>query len=158
MFSVTCIGVPWQLRLDQRNLARLVVPEVEAEKDVAPVIVMSAVPRTDRRRYVTKRDLVKYGYTHECQAGMHILHDGRCRDLIGELMAEDDDQRQVERVSGTVHPEVETPRLEPEKRWTSANRRLWKINNQLNNQSPQFEWADHRVQEPERDQVQEQMK
>ena len=31
-------------------------------------------------------------------------------DRIGELMAEDDDQRQVERVFGTVHPEVEIPR------------------------------------------------
>ena len=37
----------------------------------------AAVPRVDRKRYVTKRDLVKYGYTYECQecsqleAGMH---------------------------------------------------------------------------------------
>ena len=38
------------------------------------------------------------------------------------------------------------------------NQRLWKINNQHNNKFPQFEWADHRVQEPELDQVQEQMK
>ena len=62
---------------------------------------------------------MKYGYTSECQActqlasGMHnakVLHDDRCRDRIGELMAEDDDQRQVERMSGTVHPEVEIPR------------------------------------------------
>ena len=58
-----------------------------------------------------KRDLVKYGCTDECH--MHnakVPHDDRCRDRIGELMAEDDDQRQVERVSGTVHPEVEIPR------------------------------------------------
>ena len=41
-----------------------------------------------------------------------VPHDDRCRDRIGELMAEDDDQRQVERVSGTVHPEVEIPRPE----------------------------------------------
>ena len=91
----------------------------EADQGVAPVVVMPAVPKTDRRRYVTKRNLVKYGYTDECQActqlasGMHnanVLHDDRCRDRIGELMAGDDDQRQVERVSGTVHPEVEIPR------------------------------------------------
>ena len=121
VFSATCIGVPWQLRPDQRNLARPVVPEAEANQGVAPVIVMPAVPKTDRRRYVTKRDLVKYGYTDECQActqlasGMHnakVPHDDRCRDRIGELMAEDDDQRQVERVSGTVRPEVEIPRPE----------------------------------------------
>ena len=43
---------------------------------------------------------------------------------------------------------------ESEKRWTLVNRRLWKVNNQF----PQFEWVDHRVQEPELDQVQEQMK
>ena len=36
-----------------------------------------------------------------------VPHDERCRDRIGELMAEDDDQRQVEPVSGTVHPEVQ---------------------------------------------------
>ena len=72
------------------------------------MIVMPAVPKVDRRRYVTKRDLVKYGYTDECQActqlasGMHnakVPHDDRCRDRIGELMAGDDDQRQVERVT-----------------------------------------------------------
>ena len=114
VFSATCIGVP-----SRSVLVRPVVPVAEADQGVAPVIVMPAAPRTDRRRYVTKRDLVKYGYTDECQActqlasGMHnakVPHDDRCRDRIGELMAEDDDQRQVERVSGIVHPEVETPR------------------------------------------------
>ena len=48
---------------------------------------------------------MKYGHTDECQActqlasGMHnakVPHDDRCRDRIGELMASDDDQRQVE--------------------------------------------------------------
>ena len=99
---------------------RPVVPEAEADQGVAPVIVMPAVPRVDRRRYVTKRDLVKYGYTDECQActqlasGMHnakVPHDDRCRDRIGELMADDDDHRQVERVtSRTVSTsEIEIP-------------------------------------------------
>ena len=119
VFSATCIGIPWQLSPDQRNLARHV--EAEADQGVAPVIVMPAVPKIDRRIYVTKRDLVKYGYTDECQActqlasGMHnakVPHDDRCRDRTGELMADDDDQRQIERVSGTVHPEVEIPRPE----------------------------------------------
>ena len=68
VFSATRIGVPWQLRPDQRNLARLVVLVAEADLGVAPVIVMPAVPKTDRRRYVTKRDLVTYGYTDDCQA------------------------------------------------------------------------------------------
>ena len=68
VFSATCIGVPWQLRPDQRNLVRRVVLAAEADQGVALVIVMLAVPKTDRRRYVTKRDLVKYGYTDECQA------------------------------------------------------------------------------------------
>ena len=119
VFSVTCIGVPWQLRLDQGNLARLVLRVARADQGVALVIVMPAVPKTDRGRYVTKRDLVKYGYTDECQActqlasGMHnakVPHDDRCRDRIGELMAEDDDQRQAERVPGAA--EVEIPRPE----------------------------------------------
>ena len=58
VFSATCVEVPWSLRLDQRNLVRPVVPEAEAEQGVALVIVMPAVPKVDRRRYVTKRDLV----------------------------------------------------------------------------------------------------
>ena len=91
---------------------------LEADQGVAPVIVMPAVPKVDRRRYVTKRDLVRYGYTDECQActqlasGLHnakVPHDDRCRDRIGELMAGDDDQRQVEGVSEYVHAEVEIP-------------------------------------------------
>ena len=123
-FSATCIGIVWQLRPDQRNLVRLVVPEAEAEQGVAPVIVTPAVPKDDRRRYVTKRDLVKYGYTDECQActqlasGMHnakVPHDDRCRDRIGELMAGDDDQRQVERVTSRTTVEVESTRLEARK-------------------------------------------
>ena len=112
-------GVCWSslaLRSDQLNLVRLVVLEAEAERGVAPVIVMPAVPRADRRRYVTKRDLVMYGYTDECQActqlasGMHnakVPHDDRCRDRIGELMASDDDQRQVDRVASRTAVEVE---------------------------------------------------
>ena len=87
---------------------RLVVLEAEADQGVSRMIVMPAVPKVDRGRYVTKRDLVKYGYTGECQActqlasGMHnakVPHDDRCRDSSGELMASDDDQRQVERVT-----------------------------------------------------------
>ena len=44
---------------------RPVVPEAEAEQGVALVTVMPVAPRVDRRRYVTKRDLVKCGYTDE---------------------------------------------------------------------------------------------
>ena len=40
-----------------------------------------------------------------------VHHDDRCPDRIGELMAEDDDQRQVERVSSRAVPEVGIPRL-----------------------------------------------
>ena len=59
---------------------------------------------------------MKYGYSHACQActqlasGMHnakVPHDERCRDRIGELMAEDDDQRQVERMTSRTTVEVE---------------------------------------------------
>ena len=121
VFFATCAGVPWQLRPDQRNLARPVVPAAEADQGVALVIVMPAVPKIGRRRYVTKRDLVKSENTDECQActqlasGMpnaKVPHDDRCRDRVGELMAEDDDQRQVERVSSRAFPEIEVPRPE----------------------------------------------
>ena len=62
---------------DQRKLARPVVLVAKADQDVGLVIVVHAVPKIDWGRYVTKRDLVKYGYTDECQActqlasGMH---------------------------------------------------------------------------------------
>ena len=39
------------------------LPEAEADQGVAPVIVVLVVLKTDGRRYVTKRDLVKYEYT-----------------------------------------------------------------------------------------------
>ena len=32
VFSATCVGVPWQMRRDQRNLVRLVVPEAQQIK------------------------------------------------------------------------------------------------------------------------------
>ena len=41
-------------------------------------------------------------------AKCEIPHDDRCRDRIGELMASDDDQRQVERVTSRVAVEVES--------------------------------------------------
>ena len=47
---------------DDRKLARLVVLVAEASQGVAPVIVMLAVPRVDRRRCVTKRNLLNYGH------------------------------------------------------------------------------------------------
>ena len=116
VFSATCVGVPWQLRPDQRNLVRFVVSEAEAEQGVALVIVMPVVPRVDWRRYVTKKDLVKNGYTDQCQActqlasGMHnakVPDDDRCRDRIGVLMASNDDQRQVERMMSRTTVDVE---------------------------------------------------
>ena len=61
----------------QCNVFRSSLAEAVADQGVAPVIVMPAVPETEWRRYVTKRDLVQHGYTDECQAcaqlasGMH---------------------------------------------------------------------------------------
>ena len=57
VFSATCVGVPWKLRPDQRNLARLVVPVAEADQGVAPVIVMLAVPRVERQRMMIRDKL-----------------------------------------------------------------------------------------------------
>ena len=125
VFSTTCVGVFWQLIPDQRNLVRPVVPEKKAKHGVVFVIVMSAVPKVDGTRNVTKRDLVKYGYTNECQActqlasSMHnakfkFPRDNKCRNRIGEFMASDDDQKQVERVTSrtAVEGENEIPCLE----------------------------------------------
>ena len=44
------------------------------------------------------------------RAGMHnakVPHDDRCRDRIGELMAGDDDQRQVEQMMSRTTVDVE---------------------------------------------------
>ena len=38
-----------------------------------------------------------------------VLHDDRCQDRVGELMAGDDDQRQVERVSGVAEVAIPCP-------------------------------------------------
>ena len=113
------------------------------------------VPKVDRRRYVTKRDLVQYGYTDECQAciqlaaGIHnvkVRHDDRCRDRIGELMAEDDDQRRGERVSSRAVPEVEIPRPQAGEKMD--------VGYHQSNQFPHFKRVHHRAQA----QVPEQMK
>ena len=49
-----------------------------------------------------------------------VPHDDRCRDRIGELMAGDDDQRQVERKTSrtTFEVEMKSRVRKPEKRWT----------------------------------------
>ena len=39
-----------------------------------------------------------------------VPHDDRCRDRIGKLMAEDVDQRQIERVSGAAEVEIPRPK------------------------------------------------
>ena len=54
------------------NLVRPVVPDAEADQGVAPVIVMPVVPKVDRRRYVTKRDLVKL-WVHRRVSSMHAV-------------------------------------------------------------------------------------
>ena len=68
---------------------------------------------------------MKCGYTDKCQActqlasNMHnakVPHDDRCRDRIGELMAGDDDQRQVERVTPRTAVEVKNEIPCPEAR------------------------------------------
>ena len=46
VFSATCVGVPWQLRPDQRNLVRLVVPDAEADQGVAQRQVERVSSRT----------------------------------------------------------------------------------------------------------------
>ena len=71
------------------------------------------------RRYVTKRDLVKYGHDDECQACTHLaanMHnaevpdDDRCLGRIGELTAEDGGQRHREQLSSGAVPEAEVQR------------------------------------------------
>ena len=49
---------------------RIVVPEAEAEQGVAPVILMTAVPKVERRRHVTKRGEV---WVHRRVSSMHAV-------------------------------------------------------------------------------------
>ena len=64
-------------------------------------------------------------------------------------MAEDDDQRHVERVSSQTVPEVKIARPE-----AGVGERTVDLQNQF----PQFEWVDHLAHELELNQAQEQMK
>ena len=100
---------------------------------------------------------MKYGFSDECQAwrqlgaGTHnarVPHDDRCRDRIGELMAEDDHQRQGERVWSRAVPEVE----KPERRWAFVNRRsVWMYHQ--SNQFPHINKVDPQVQARVREQT-----
>ena len=64
VFSEACIGVPWQLRPEKWNLARLVVLVAEADQGVAPVIVIPTSVKQARsgqqacttRRFLTTTD------------------------------------------------------------------------------------------------------
>ena len=60
VFSATCVGVSLAT---ETGLTESVEDVSYLDKVFAPVIVMPAVPKIDRRRYVTKKDLVKCGYT-----------------------------------------------------------------------------------------------
>ena len=106
-FGTACVGVPWQLRPEQRRLENTAVLVSEADPGVALVIVVLEAPKHDRRRYLAKRSLAGYGYTDECPAcaqlgtGMRVAtvpHDDRCRDHIGDLIPRDDDPKQSERI------------------------------------------------------------
>ena len=72
VFSATCVGVPGQMRPDQRNLVRPVVLEAEAKQGVALVIVMPVVPKIDWRRYVTKKRSCKV-WVHRRVSSMHAV-------------------------------------------------------------------------------------
>ena len=67
-----------------------------------------------------------------------VPHDDRCRDRIGEVMVEDYDQRQVERVSSRTVPEVELPRPEAGEEMDVGESMVDLP--QPVNQFPQFEW------------------
>ena len=118
VFSASCVGVPWQLRPDQRNLVRPVVPEAEAEQGVAPVIVMPVAPRVDRRRYVTKKESrevwvtqtsVKHARSWRQACTMQkFLMMIDAETALASFIAGDDDQRQVERMMSRTTADVES--------------------------------------------------
>ena len=100
---------------------------------------------------------MKYGYTDECQACTQFAsgmpHDDRFRDRqMASSWHRTMTRDKLSVCLVTVHPEVEIPRPEAGEEMASG------CGTQFSNQFPQFEWVDHRVQEPELDQLQEQMK
>ena len=109
-FLSTCRGLPWQPRPTQRETLQPVVPSADAENGVAPIVGTLSVPKPSqapRRRYVTKADLEKHGFTDECPACTQlavgarvasVAHSEACRDRIGKLMEESDDLRQTGRL------------------------------------------------------------
>ena len=98
------------------------------------MIVMPVVPRVDRRRYVTKRDLVKYGYTDECQACTLLRQAGTMRRFLTMTDAETAlaSSWQVMTIRDKLSERCREQQLtlkmkfrvrKPEKRWTLVNHR-----------------------------------
>ena len=88
-----------------------------------------------------------------------VPHDDRCRDRTGELTAEDDDQRQVERVTSRTAVEVENEIPCPEAGEEVDVGEPTVVEDQRSDtqsaatvsfkaSSPQFEWVDHQAHEP----------
>ena len=110
----------------------------------------------DQGRYVTKRDLVKYGYTDECQACTQFasgIHNAKVFMTTGAEIALASSWRRtmtrdtLSECLGLLVQKLKSRVQKPEKRWTLVNRRLI-FHSQFKNQFPRFEWVDYRAQNP----------
>ena len=111
-FMATCVGLPWALRPEQRELPQPAMAAADIGFGMAPIV--PAVPgasrgpdQQGRRRYVTRKDIEVYGPTDECPACTQIAcgavrvtkpHNDKCRERIGECMGNDPDFAQGERL------------------------------------------------------------
>ena len=99
-FLSRCRGLPWEAKPIRRGLPRPAVSAAEREAGVAPLRAPApAAEGQQRRRYVLKADIEKYGGTDACRAcqELHgggkpkVAHSPECWQRITELMARDDD-------------------------------------------------------------------
>ena len=96
-FLKTVKGLPWKPKTDVRALPNPAYADGEGPPAAPMPIVMTLPPVKERKMYVRRSDLDKYGGTEDCQACMELssgiktkcVHTDACRERIMKLMEED---------------------------------------------------------------------
>jgi hypothetical protein len=91
-------GFPWNLKPEARNTEAPIIQESASAPPPPIAMPMELPPKAQRRRYVLRADVEKYGPTDECIACTRIVlgektkepHTEACRKRMEQLMAEDD--------------------------------------------------------------------
>jgi hypothetical protein len=90
-------GLPWKLKPAGRAAGGDVV--ADAEERMAPITVVAPAVAEQRRFYVLKTNIAKYGQTEGCAGcdaisggGRTFAHNDECRERIRDLLAGDDER------------------------------------------------------------------